>query len=124
MAKTILIVGDSKAVRRSISFVLEQNGYQAVEAAGGLEALALLGTTAVDCIISDVDMPDMNGIELVEAVRSGQERSELPILVLTTESQSSGQDRSRDAGVTGWIVKPFSTDRLLSAVRRVVSLKK
>jgi two-component system, chemotaxis family, chemotaxis protein CheY len=124
MKKKILIVDDSKAVRQSISFVLGQNDYQVVEAEDGLDALGLLETTEVDCIITDVNMPNMNGIELVEAVRAASGGKDLPILVLTTESQSSVIRKGTAAGATGWIVKPFSTDRLLSAVRGVVGLRK
>ncbi len=120
MAKKILIVDDSKAIRQSIRFVLEQNEYQVLDAEDGLDALEKLETEAVDLIITDVNMPNMNGIELIQEVRTKEAFKFVPILVLTTESQHSVMEKGKAAGATGWIVKPFSTDKLLAAVRKVV----
>ena len=120
MAKKILVVDDSKAIRQSVTFVLEQNDYQVIDAEDGLDALEKLEGQAVDLIITDVNMPNMNGIELIQEVRSRNDLKFVPILVLTTESQNSVMDKGKAAGATGWIVKPFSTDKLLAAVRKVV----
>ena len=120
MAKTILIVDDSKAIRQSISFVLEQNEYQVIEAEDGLDALEKLEGESADLIITDINMPNMNGIELIGEVRAQDGYKFVPILVLTTESQTSVMDQGKAAGATGWIVKPFSTDKLLAAVRKVL----
>jgi len=120
MAKKILIVDDSKAIRQSIRFVLEQNEYQVLDAEDGLDALEKLENETVDLIITDVNMPNMNGIELIQEVRGKDNFKFVPILVLTTESQNSVMEKGKAAGATGWIVKPFSTDKLLAAVRKVV----
>lgn len=120
MAKKILIVDDSKAIRQSIRFVLEQNEYQVLDAEDGLDALEKLENGTVDLIITDVNMPNMNGIELIQALRGKEGFKFVPILVLTTESQNSVMEKGKAAGATGWIVKPFSTDKLLAAVRKVV----
>ncbi|WP_319416145.1 response regulator [Marispirochaeta aestuarii] len=120
MAKKILIVDDSKAIRQSIRFVLEQNEYQVLDAEDGLDALEKLENGTVDLIITDVNMPNMNGIELIQEVRGKDAFKFVPILVLTTESQNSVMEKGKAAGATGWIVKPFSTDKLLAAVRKVV----
>ena len=120
MAKKILIVDDSKAIRQSIRFVLEQNEYQVLDAEDGLDALEKLENGTVDLIITDVNMPNMNGIELIQEVRGKDGFKFVPILVLTTESQNSVMEKGKAAGATGWIVKPFSTDKLLAAVRKVV----
>ena len=120
MAKKILIVDDSKAIRQSISYVLEQNGYQVAEAEDGLDALERLEAAPVDLIITDVNMPNMNGIELIEAVRADTRAAAVPILVLTTESGSSVLEKGKAAGASGWIVKPFSTDKLVAAVSKVL----
>ena len=120
MAKKILVVDDSKAIRQSVTFVLEQNDYQVIDAEDGLDALEKLEGQAVDLIITDVNMPNMNGIKLIQEVRSRNDLKFVPILVLTTESQNSVMDKGKAAGATGWIVKPFSTDKLLAAVRKVV----
>ncbi|WP_319559892.1 response regulator [Marispirochaeta sp.] len=120
MAKKILIVDDSKAIRQSIRFVLEQNEYQVLDAEDGLDALEKLRNETVDLIITDVNMPNMNGIELIQELRGKEGFRFVPILVLTTESQNSVMEKGKAAGATGWIVKPFSTDKLLAAVRKVV----
>ena len=120
MAKKILVVDDSKAIRQSVTFVLEQNEYQVINAEDGVDALEKLAGERVDLIITDVNMPNMNGIELIQEVRSRDDFKYVPILVLTTESQNSIMDKGKAAGATGWIVKPFSTDKLLAAVRKVV----
>jgi len=120
MAKKILVVDDSKAIRQSVTFVLEQNDFEVLDAEDGLDALEKLGDQQVDLIITDVNMPNMNGIELIQEVRRQERLKFVPILVLTTESQNSIMDKGKAAGATGWIVKPFSTDKLLAAVRRVI----
>lgn len=120
MSKKILIVDDSKAIRQSISFVLEENGYNIVEGSDGVDGLQkLTGEGKVDLIITDVNMPNMDGITFIKEVRQQGDYKFTPILVLTTESQKSMMDKGREAGATGWIVKPFSTDKLLTAVRKV-----
>ena len=121
MPKKILIVDDSTALRQSISFILTQGGYQTTEAADGLEALKILGAMdSVDVIITDVNMPVMDGITLIKKTREIAKFKFTPILVLTTESQDTKMSEGKDAGATGWIVKPFNADTLLATVKKVV----
>jgi two-component system chemotaxis response regulator CheY len=120
MPKKILIVDDSAAIRQSISFILRQEGYETVEAQDGLEALTLAGTlTGLDLIITDVNMPNLDGIGFIRKVRELAQYKFTPILVLTTESQGSKMNEGKEAGATGWIVKPFNADKLLGIVRKV-----
>jgi two-component system, chemotaxis family, chemotaxis protein CheY len=120
MPKKILIVDDSAAIRQSISFILRQEGYDTVEAQDGLEALTMLGSIgALDLIITDVNMPNLDGIGFIKKAREIQAYKFTPILVLTTESQGSKMNEGKEAGATGWIVKPFNADKLLGIVRKV-----
>ena len=120
MPKKILIVDDSAAIRQSISFILRQEGYDTVEAQDGLEALTMLGSVgALDLIITDVNMPNLDGIGFIKKAREIQAYKFTPILVLTTESQGSKMNEGKEAGATGWIVKPFNADKLLGIVRKV-----
>lgn len=120
MAKKILVVDDSAAIRQSISFILKQEGYDTVEAQDGLDALNVLGTLdAVDLIITDVNMPNLDGIGFIRKARELPKFKFTPILVLTTESQGSKMNEGKEAGATGWIVKPFNADKLLGIVRKV-----
>jgi two-component system, chemotaxis family, chemotaxis protein CheY len=120
MPKKILIVDDSAAIRQSISFILRQEGYDTVEAQDGLEALTMLGSIGpLDLIITDVNMPNLDGIGLIKKAREIPAYKFTPILVLTTESQGSKMNEGKEAGATGWIVKPFNADKLLGIVRKV-----
>jgi len=120
MPKKILIVDDSAAIRQSISFILAQDGYETVEATDGLEALGVLGTLdALDLIITDVNMPNLDGIGFIKKARELPKFKFTPILVLTTESQGSKMNEGKEAGATGWIVKPFNSDKLLGIVKKV-----
>lgn len=120
MAKKILIVDDSAAIRQSISFILRQEGYETVEAQDGLEALTTAGSlSGLDLIITDVNMPNLDGIGFIRKVRELPAYKFTPILVLTTESQGSKMNEGKEAGATGWIVKPFNADKLLGIVRKV-----
>jgi two-component system, chemotaxis family, chemotaxis protein CheY len=119
MGKTVLVVDDSKAIRQSITFVLEQNGYEVIEGSDGMDGLEQLKDSTVDLIITDINMPNLDGIGFIEKARERQETKFVPILVLTTESQQSMMERGKAAGATGWIVKPFSTDKLMAAVKKV-----
>ncbi len=121
MAKRILAVDDSAAIRQSISYILVQAGYEVKEATDGEEALRLLSSMPqMDLIISDVNMPKLNGIELIKKLRAMPAYRFTPILVLTTDAQGSQMKEGRDAGATGWIVKPFSADKLLGIVEKVI----
>jgi len=121
MDKRILIVDDSTAIRQSITYILNQEGYETVEAKDGLEAFQMLeGIGKLDLIITDVNMPNMDGITFIRKARELSSFKFIPILVLTTESQGSKMSEGKEAGATGWIVKPFSADKLLGVVKKVI----
>jgi two-component system chemotaxis response regulator CheY len=120
VAKKILIIDDSAAIRQSISFILQQAGYETVEAQDGLEGLNMLGSVgALDLIITDVNMPNLDGIGFIRKARQLAGFKFTPILVLTTESQGTKMNEGKEAGATGWIVKPFNAEKLLGVVKKV-----
>ena len=120
MPKKVLIVDDSAAIRQSISFILGQEGYATVEAVDGLDALERLASVdALDLIITDVNMPNLDGIGFIRKARELEKFKFTPILVLTTESQGSKMNEGKEAGATGWIVKPFNSEKLLGIVKKV-----
>lgn len=120
MAKKILIVDDSTAIRQSISFILQQEGYETFEAQDGQDGLSKLESLeSLDLIITDVNMPNLDGIGFIKKAREMAAFKFTPILVLTTESQGSKMNEGKEAGATGWIVKPFNADKLLGIVKKV-----
>jgi two-component system chemotaxis response regulator CheY len=116
---TILIVDDSISIRQSTRFILEQGGYTVCEASDGFEALKVMERIKANLVITDVNMPNMDGITLVKKIRESQTSKFTPVLVLTTESQGSVVEEGKKAGATGWIVKPFNEEKLLSTVKRL-----
>lgn len=119
MPQTIMTVDDSPSMRMLLRTALLDLGYDVVEAEDGVQALAKLSSVEPDLLITDINMPRMDGFGLITEVRSGGRRS-LPILVLTTESSDEKKQRARQAGATGWIIKPFDPDKLAAAIRRVL----
>jgi len=115
----ILIVDDSASMRALLRHALTSGGFRVDQAEDGQAALEWLAANAPDVIITDINMPRLDGFGLIERLREGGAHSERPILVLTTESSEEKKDRARKAGATGWIVKPFQPDKLIAAVRRV-----
>ncbi|MFP4067580.1 MAG: response regulator [Spirochaetaceae bacterium] len=120
MAKRVLVVDDSSAIRRSVSFILDQAGYEVVQAEDGDVALEKLDSGPYDLFVTDVNMPNLDGIELTKRLRDHQDYKFTPIIVLTTESQSSKMDEGKAAGATGWIVKPFDQEKLLGVVKKLI----
>ena len=121
MEKQILIVDDSASIRELLIFTLEKAGYKVIAAINGQDALKHLnGKKEIDLIITDLHMPIMDGLDLIKKVRNLDNYKYLPILFLTTESQVAKKDEARDAGATGWIVKPFSPEKLLAAITKLV----
>jgi two-component system, chemotaxis family, chemotaxis protein CheY len=118
--KRILTVDDSASVRQMVSFTLRKAGYEVVEAVDGKDGLAKVSSGKFDLIITDLNMPNMDGIEMITAVRKLPGYSFIPILLLTTESQAEKKDAGRKAGATGWIVKPFNADQLIAVVPKLV----
>jgi two-component system chemotaxis response regulator CheY len=120
MAKTILVVDDSGTVRQQVSMALKQAGFAIVEAADGQEALdALASNRAIDMVVCDVNMPVLNGLEMVEKVKQNPAHKALPILMLTTEGQPSMIRRAKEAGAVGWIVKPFDANQLVQTAKHL-----
>jgi two-component system chemotaxis response regulator CheY len=121
MTKTVLTVDDSRTMRDMLMIALSGAGYSVVQAEDGVHGLEVLEGTTPDVIITDINMPRMDGFGFIENVRSDKRLRAVPILVLTTESDQAKKDRARTAGATGWIVKPFDPAKLNDAVRRVTS---
>ncbi|HNX54746.1 MAG TPA: response regulator [Prolixibacteraceae bacterium] len=120
MPKQILIADDSQSIREILAFSLERAGYSVLVASDGMEAYNLLDGRAVDLLLTDYYMPNVNGLELIIKVRQLEAYKYLPILVLTTEKQTEFIAEARDAGATGWLLKPFSTEKLLQTLRKVI----
>lgn len=118
--KRILTVDDSASVRQMVSFTLRKAGYEVVEAVDGKDGLGKVGGGKLDLIITDLNMPNMDGIEMISIIRKLPGYSFVPILMLTTESQAEKKDAGRKAGATGWIVKPFNADQLIAVVQKLV----
>lgn len=119
MSKKILIVDDSESIREIVSFSLENAGHNVLKANDGQDALTFLNGDKIDLIITDLHMPIMNGIELIKKVRENETYKYTPILFLTTESQTEKKMEAKNAGATGWIVKPFMPAKLIEAVNKV-----
>ncbi len=120
MSRTILVVDDSLSMRQMVSHTLEQAGYAVKAAVNGREGLEVAQANAVDLVVTDVNMPEMDGIALVRALRAEPNHRYTPILVLTTESTDTKKAEGKAAGATGWLVKPFSPDQLLKVVTKVL----
>ena len=120
MGKTIMTVDDSASVRQMVSFTLKQAGYTVLEAVDGKDALNKLNGSGVHMIITDLNMPNLDGIGLIRGVRAQSAYKFIPIILLTTESQIEKKQEGKSAGATGWIVKPFNPDQLLTVVKKVL----
>ena len=118
--KKILTVDDSASIRQMLSFTLGKAGYEVTGAVDGKDGLAHAGKQKFDLVITDLNMPNMDGIEMIGAVRKLPGYGFTPILMLTTESEPAKKDAGRKAGATGWIVKPFNSDQLVAAVQKLV----
>lgn len=120
MASVILAVDDSASMRQMVNFTLKGAGYEVVQAADGVEALEYARGHSVDLVLTDVNMPRMDGIQLVRELRSLPTYRYTPMLVLTTESGPDKKMQGKQAGATGWIVKPFNPEQLLATIARVL----
>ncbi|WP_186464309.1 response regulator [Nitrospirillum bahiense] len=120
MAKTVLSVDDSSSVRQMVKLTLSGAGYDVVQASDGAEGLAKAKDTAVDLVVTDLNMPVMNGLDLIRALRQLPAYRGVPILFLTTESDADMKQAAKAAGATGWITKPFQQEQLVAVVRKVL----
>jgi two-component system chemotaxis response regulator CheY len=121
MAASILAVDDSASMRQMVSFTLKSAGYDVVEASDGAQALSIAKARSVNLVITDVNMPNMDGISLIRELRSLSSYKFTPLLMLTTESSPEKKQEGKAAGATGWIVKPFNPEQLLNTVKKVLS---
>jgi two-component system chemotaxis response regulator CheY len=121
VTKRILTVDDSRTMRDMLKLALEQAGFEVVQADDGIHGLEVLEGESPDVIITDINMPRLDGFGFIEGVRADERHRATPILVLTTESDGTKKDRARAAGATGWIVKPFNPTKLVDAIRRVAA---
>src|SRR5262249_34793697 len=119
MSKTILTVDDSDSVRQMVGLTLMSAGYRVVEAIDGADGYDKATTNSIDAILTDLNMPRMNGIEFIRKYRAHPSSKGVPIVFLTTESDSELKQQAKEAGATGWMVKPFNRDQLLSVIKKV-----
>jgi two-component system, chemotaxis family, chemotaxis protein CheY len=118
--QSILAVDDSASMRQMVSFTLKGAGYHVIEAADGQEAYEKAMTQSVDLVLTDQNMPRMDGVTLVKNLRGLPSYASTPILILTTESGDEMKSKGKAAGATGWLVKPFDPSRLLEVIRKVI----
>jgi two-component system chemotaxis response regulator CheY len=123
VSKTVLTIDDSRTMREMLNHALVEAGYRVLQAVDGVEGLEVLQANGadIDVVITDINMPRLDGFGVIEGVRADPAHRATPILVLTTESDAAKKERARSAGATGWIVKPFNPVKLVDAVRRVAA---
>lgn len=120
MAKTILAVDDSGSFRQMVVFTLVNAGYKVEEARDGKDGLEKAGQRVYDLVLTDQNMPSMDGLTLIRSLRALPNYQKVPILMLTTEANDDIKAKGRAAGATGWLVKPFDPDRLTDVVKKVI----
>lgn len=120
MAKVILVVDDALTVRNLAQFALTKGGYVVMEAEDGIKGLETLKANKIDLIISDINMPNMNGMDMVRNIKADANLKNIPIFMLTTEASAEIAQQGKELGVTAWIVKPFVSDKLVAAVNKVL----
>ncbi len=118
--RTILAVDDSPSIRQMVVFTLKGAGYEVFEASDGQDGLEKALARRADLVLTDQNMPRMDGITLIQSLRKLSEYSVTPILVLTTESSEEMKAKGRAAGATGWLIKPFDPKRLIEVVRKII----
>jgi two-component system chemotaxis response regulator CheY len=119
MQKRIMAVDDSKTMREMVAYTLRAAGFAVEEAEDGQQALSALSRTQVDLVITDLNMPNMDGLSLIRNLRADPKYRTVPILMLTTEADADNKAQGRAAGVTGWLVKPFNPQKLVELANRV-----
>lgn len=119
MSIKILAIDDSRTIREMLRHTLTQGGFDVCVAEDGVDGMEKLAEVAPDVVITDINMPRMDGFGVIESIRSAAKYAGLPILVLTTESAKDLKERARKSGATGWIVKPFDDATLIGTIRRI-----
>ncbi len=114
-----MVVDDSATVRQVLQMTLIQAGYEVIEAVDGENAIELFQNNKIDMLMTDLNMPNMNGIDLIKQIRQNKDNRFMPIVMLTTESQPERKKEGKDAGASGWLTKPFKPEQLLSIVKMV-----
>jgi len=120
MTKTVLSVDDSASIREMMSFALEPKGYTVVKAEDGQDGLKKISENKIDLVITDLNMPNMNGIEMTRAIRADSRFDGIPIVLLTTEGQKEKMMEGKAAGAVGWIVKPFDEQKICGIVAKMI----
>lgn len=120
MAKTVLAVDDSASIRQMVAFTLKGAGYEVTEAVDGQDGLDKAKAKTYNLILSDQNMPRMDGLTLIKSLRALPQYKTVPILMLTTESSDAMKQQGRAAGATGWLVKPFDPQKLVEVVKKVI----
>jgi two-component system chemotaxis response regulator CheY len=120
MKTRIMIVDDFSSIRSMVGIILKGAGYETVEAKDGIDALSKLELTPVQMVITDLSMPNLDGMGLVKGIRANPAYNSIPIIMLTTEARDSKQQEGRSLGVTGWLIKPFKPEQLLTAVKKAL----
>jgi two-component system chemotaxis response regulator CheY len=120
MSKSVLAVDDSASIRQMVAFTLKSAGYDVVEAADGMDGLAKAKARGFDMVLTDQNMPRMDGLTLVKSLRAVAQYRTTPILILTTESSDAMKAQGKAAGATGWLVKPFDPNKLIEVVKKVI----
>jgi two-component system chemotaxis response regulator CheY len=120
MVKTILAVDDSVSIRKMVNFTLTSAGYEVIEANDGQEGLEKAQSTNVNLVLTDHNMPRMDGLTLIKALRALPQYATVPIVMLTTESSDAMKAQGKAAGATGWMVKPFDPQKLLEVIKKVI----
>jgi len=121
MAKKVMVVDDSRTLRQQVGIALTAAGYEVIEAGDGIEGLEKVQQTLdLSAVICDITMPRLNGLDMLAEVKSDPRFADLPVLMLTTEGQPALINRAKQAGAKGWIVKPFKSEMLVAAIRKLV----
>lgn len=120
MEKTVLAIDDSASIRQMVSFTLKSSGYSVIEAVDGVDGLDKARGKTVNLVLTDQNMPRMDGLTLIKSLRGMTQYKSVPILMLTTESSDAMKAQGRAAGATGWLVKPFDPQKLIEVVKKVI----
>lgn len=120
MEKTVLAIDDSASIRQMVSFTLKSSGYSVIEAVDGVDGLDKARGKTVNLVLTDQNMPRMDGLTLIKSLRGMAQYKSVPILMLTTESSDAMKAQGRAAGATGWLVKPFDPQKLIEVVKKVI----